>query len=92
MLSEVKLMKAVFRVHLDNGFVTQYFNYGKHKGNTFSYNDSEKTLSVSYYSKLLHQDTFNSTGIYLSLCYLSQSDLFIYYLKCKFICNLQKVI
>ncbi|CAM4719322.1 unnamed protein product [Leuciscus chuanchicus] len=37
------------RVHQDNGFVTQYFNYGKHKGNTFSYNDSEKTLSVSYY-------------------------------------------
>ncbi|KAK7145494.1 hypothetical protein R3I93_013277 [Phoxinus phoxinus] len=36
------------RIHQDNGFVTQYFNYGKHNGNKFSFTDSEKTLSVSY--------------------------------------------
>ncbi len=39
------------RVHQDNRFIDQYLNYGRHEDNTFSYNDSKKTLTVSYSSK-----------------------------------------
>lgn len=40
---------VIRRIHQDNRIITQYLNYGRHEGNTFSYNDSQKTLSVSYY-------------------------------------------
>ncbi|XP_043103519.1 uncharacterized protein LOC122350843 [Puntigrus tetrazona] len=39
---------VVIRTQQDDGFVEQYLNYGRHEGNTFSYNDSKKTLTVSY--------------------------------------------
>ncbi len=39
------------RVHQDNRFIDQYLNYGRHEDNTFSYNDSKKSLTVSYSSK-----------------------------------------
>lgn len=55
-ICKVKLMEADFRIHQDNMYITQYLNYGRHEGNKFSYDDSKKTLSVSYYSKLLHQE------------------------------------
>lgn len=51
-----KLMEADFRIHQDNMYIDQYLNYGRHEGNKFSYDDSKKTLSVSYYSKLPHPE------------------------------------
>lgn len=40
------------RFHQDSRLMNHYMNYGRHEGNTFSYNDSEEILTVSYYSKL----------------------------------------
>ncbi|ROI64792.1 hypothetical protein DPX16_3339 [Anabarilius grahami] len=40
---------VIRRIHQDNMYITQYLNYGRHEGNKFSYDDSKKTLSVSYY-------------------------------------------
>ncbi|KAL1269034.1 hypothetical protein QQF64_031323 [Cirrhinus molitorella] len=39
---------VIIRIHQNNRFINQYLNYGRHEGNKFSYNDSKKTLTVSY--------------------------------------------
>ncbi|XP_016356442.1 uncharacterized protein LOC107699639 isoform X1 [Sinocyclocheilus anshuiensis] len=39
---------VIIRIHQDNRFISQYLNYGRHEGNKFSYNESKKTLTVSY--------------------------------------------
>ncbi|XP_029135442.1 uncharacterized protein [Labrus bergylta] len=40
----------VVRYHEINRFINRYFSYGRHEGNEFHYNDTLKTLSVSYFS------------------------------------------
>ncbi|TRY60575.1 hypothetical protein DNTS_026984, partial [Danionella cerebrum] len=36
------------KINEGDRIIDEYLNYGKHEGNTFSYNDSQKMLSVSY--------------------------------------------
>ncbi|KAK9523205.1 hypothetical protein VZT92_019612 [Zoarces viviparus] len=38
----------IVRYHGLNGFISRYLGYGRHDGNEFHYNDTLKTLSVSY--------------------------------------------
>ncbi|XP_051964041.1 uncharacterized protein LOC127630506 [Xyrauchen texanus] len=40
---------VIFRFHQDSRYISRYLNYGRHEGNAFTYNDSKKTLSVSYF-------------------------------------------
>ncbi|XP_057212249.1 uncharacterized protein LOC130567826 [Triplophysa rosa] len=40
---------VITRFHQDSRLMNHYMNYGRHEGNTFSYNDSEEILTVSYY-------------------------------------------
>ncbi|XP_037634309.1 uncharacterized protein LOC119493229 [Sebastes umbrosus] len=39
----------IIRYHKLNRYISRYMNYGRHEGNEFHYNDTLKTLSVSYF-------------------------------------------
>ncbi|XP_021334028.1 uncharacterized protein isoform X1 [Danio rerio] len=40
---------VITKTHQDNRLIDQYLNYGRHEGSKFSYNDTTKTLSVTYF-------------------------------------------
>ncbi|XP_034548746.1 uncharacterized protein LOC117819464 [Notolabrus celidotus] len=40
----------IVRYHKLNRFISRYYSYGRHQGNEFHYNDSLRTLSVSYFA------------------------------------------
>ncbi|XP_047447610.1 uncharacterized protein LOC125012050 [Mugil cephalus] len=41
----------IVRHHRLNQYTSHYINYGRHEGNEFHYNDTLKTLSVSYFAQ-----------------------------------------